>query len=261
MAAVARGRPSSVWLLCSILQGCSKRFDAGEPLLRVLCKGPQHHLLDRRWDRGDLLKQRRRGNSELLAEYLISLKRRLATEPFIRHDRERVLIARRAGLTLDMLRSHVRRCASEIERLQRRGVVSGHRDAKVTEQHLVIAAQQHILRLDIAVDQFCAMGMLERSGNLPDIGDHEGKWKYTSARMRLAQRPFRRIVHHEERRCALDPEVEDAHYVQVLELCDGARLFQELLSILHAQGGTQHLDGSKQLEMEVFPQVDVGKPT
>src|SRR5260370_8363424 len=163
MAAVARGRPSSVWLLCSILQGCSKRFDAGEPLLRVLCKGPQHHLLDRRWDRGDLLKQRRRGNSELLAEYLISLKRRLATEPFIRHDRERVLIARRAGLTLDMLRSHVRRCASEIERLQRRGVVSGHRDAKVTEQHLVIAAQQHILRLDIAVDQFCAMGMLERS--------------------------------------------------------------------------------------------------
>src|SRR5260370_1800845 len=124
-----------------------------------------------------------------------------------------------------------------------------------------MAAQQHVLRFDIAVDQICFMGTLERSGNLLDVGDHEGKWKHTSARMRLAQGPFRRVIHHEEWGGAIDLEVQDAHNVRVLELRDGARLLKELLSIMRAQRGVQHLDGSKRLEMEVFPQVDVGKPT
>lgn len=112
--------------------------------------------------------------------------------------------------------------------------MSGYHDAKVTKQYSIITVQQHILRFDIAMDQFSVMGMLERCRHLLDVGDHLVKRNHTSTRMRLAQRPFGNIVHHEKRRGSLDSEVEDAHNMQVLELRDDLRLAEELLFLLCA---------------------------
>src|SRR5260370_2948755 len=99
-------RGSSAPLPCSRLEGRGEGLDAGEPLLRVLRERPQHHLLDRRRDRGYFVVQRWRRNGELLIKRLIPLERALATEPLIHHDRERVLIAPCTGLSLLILRGH-----------------------------------------------------------------------------------------------------------------------------------------------------------
>src|SRR5260370_37943705 len=103
--------------------------------------------------------QWRWGNRDLLIEYLqsIPVKGWPPAEPLIDHNPERVLIARRWRLPLDVLGGPVVRCAGPVLRLQRGRAVRGDSDARVPEQEFPAAAQQYILRFDIAMDQLSSL--------------------------------------------------------------------------------------------------------
>src|SRR2546422_4865591 len=122
-------RGFSVRRLCSLLQGDGKGLDAFETLLRVFVERLEHHSLDSRRDRRDCVAQRRGRSRGLLIEHLygLTLKRRSAAEPLVDDDAKRILIARRAGLSLDLLRGHILRRAELILCLEGRGTVCNSR--------------------------------------------------------------------------------------------------------------------------------------
>ena len=89
----------------------------------------------------------------------------LSTEPFVDDHPQGILITRRLGFPLQLLRSQVERGSCDLLR-QRTGAVglrmgSQYRHAKITEQDLAPRAKQHIPRLDIAVDKMLLMGILQ----------------------------------------------------------------------------------------------------
>ena len=43
-------------------------------------------------------------------------------------------------------------------------------NAKIGEQNFIVGSQEHILRLDISMDQFLVMCILQSRSNLHDIG-------------------------------------------------------------------------------------------
>src|SRR6266853_1873165 len=116
--------------------------------------------------------QGRRRLPELLCGDLIKRapKRRLTAEPFVNDHAESILVTGWAWLALNLFRSQVEYgsrhrfrhllCASD-ERLR-----CEHGQAEVTEQHLITGTQQHILWLDITVDQVLVMGKLQGGSHL-----------------------------------------------------------------------------------------------
>jgi hypothetical protein len=71
-----------------------------------------------------------------------------------------------------------------------------HGEAKVTQQHLEVGVEQHILRLDIAVQEPLVMGVLQGGSHLLDIG-HDCLERQTGAwGMPLAEIAMRSMLHH-----------------------------------------------------------------
>src|SRR5258706_5706029 len=108
-----------------------------------------------------------------------AVKGTCSTQPFVHHDAQRVLVAGGNGLRLNLLRSHVSNrpcqvldtsCAVIVRTLRHQG------NAKVTEQHLVATAQQHIFGLHIPVNYLLLMSILKRGRNLVYVVDDCGKW-------------------------------------------------------------------------------------
>ncbi len=44
------------------------------------------------------------------------------------------------------------------------------RQSKIREQHILSSSQQHVLRIDIAVDKFLFVGVLQSVGHLLHVG-------------------------------------------------------------------------------------------
>jgi hypothetical protein len=57
------------------------------------------------------------------------------------------------------------------------------RDTEITEEKLVLRPQQHIVWLDIPVDQILIVNILQRSSDLLDIRDNGGERQAGTARM------------------------------------------------------------------------------
>ena len=72
-------------------------------------------------------------------------------------------------MLLDLLRSHVGNRAHHLLHALRSGAISDSGDAKVTEQDLASPPQQHVLGLDIAVDELFLVGVLQGIGHLLDV--------------------------------------------------------------------------------------------
>src|SRR5450755_842925 len=89
-------------------------------------------------------------------------KRPLATEPFVDDHAERIEIAAPARLPLQLLRRGVEHGPLEIAEGRRRGIeaLRDDGDAKVGEQHFTVWAEQHIVWLDVAVNQLVPVDIL-----------------------------------------------------------------------------------------------------
>ena len=55
--------------------------------------------------------------------------------------------------------------------------------AKIREQHFLLASHEHVLRLDIAVDELLLVGILQGGGHLLNIGDDLRQGQHTALRM------------------------------------------------------------------------------
>src|SRR5947207_572980 len=96
-----------------------------------------------------------------------SLKRKSTSEPLVDHDAQGILIGGCTGMSLDLLRCHIRQrpgdlLGADTSTLEKKG------DPKITEQDLVLPSDQHIFWLDIAMDHFGGMGIVECFRHLLD---------------------------------------------------------------------------------------------
>src|SRR5258708_2391502 len=116
-------------------------------------------------------------------------KRRLATEPFIDHDPKSILIAGLLRFASALLGSHIIGCSSCVIGTSERGPSSPreHGNPKVAQSQFSLPTNQHIVRLDVAMDHVLAMGILQCLGNLLYILHHCGEWHLRSLWMTSAQ--------------------------------------------------------------------------
>ena len=105
---------------------------------------------------------------------VIAIKGRMSTEPFVGDNRERILIACSLGMPLQALGSqicgrpgdcHVLFPGNLLSNLldldlQIPGITASDGDAEITQGHIVRSPGQHILWLDIVMDDVLFMGIL-----------------------------------------------------------------------------------------------------
>src|SRR5947209_20202507 len=96
---------------------------------------------------------------------------------------------------LYLLRGHIGNGASHILCSLITRTLGYNGDAEVTEQDFVASAQEHVLRLDITVDELFVMGVLEGVGNLLDVGDNSGQRKNGVPGMKMAQCAIGGVAH------------------------------------------------------------------
>src|SRR6266700_941812 len=108
---------------------------------------------------------------------------------------------------------------------ERGGAVSDGGYAKIREQHLLVLPDQYILRLDIAMDKFLFMRILQGCCHLLHI------------------------------------EIEHAHNRRMRKGSNGFGFLLEVLGLLTAQMSMQHLDGRLLLEPHMLSEVDLSIAT
>src|SRR6266571_1700992 len=148
----------------------------------------------------------------MLVNHLIegAAKRPGTREPLVDNDAQGVLVAGYTGHALQLLWSGVRDGALEVfqDSIQ---VLGFDGDTEIAEQNFVIWAEQHVVRFDVAMDQFLIMDVLQGIGNLLDIIYNGRKWEACTFRMLLAQVAFRSIVHNQERSVILYTKIKYRH--------------------------------------------------
>src|SRR5437660_8904025 len=92
---------------------------------------------------------------------LVALERTLSAKPLIGHNAEGILIAGKSGFALNLLWSHIGPCASMLLGTERFRSGSKQCDSEVTQQHLLILVEQHILWFDVPVDEIALMGIVQ----------------------------------------------------------------------------------------------------
>src|SRR6266571_1191303 len=81
-------------------------------------------------------------------------------QPFIDNDCQRILVAGRTRMRLDLFRGHIGDGASHILCILVAGTLSDNGNTEVAEQDLTTLAKQHVLWLDVPVNQLLVMGIL-----------------------------------------------------------------------------------------------------
>src|SRR5947209_3716486 len=87
-------------------------------------------------------------------------KRTISTEPFIHDNSQRILVACRTRLPLNLFWGHVRYSTDHFLLALRSGTLGNESNAKVTQQHFVASPQEHIFWLYVTMDQLFIMGTL-----------------------------------------------------------------------------------------------------
>jgi hypothetical protein len=118
-------------------------------------------------------------------------------------------------------------------------------NAKVTEQDLIAAAQQHVLWFDIAMDQSLIMSTLEGIGYLLRIGNHCRQRKRYPFRMALTQRAMRGKIHHQKGDIVFYAKLQNAHDVRVYQVRNEACFQAKASETLIVQLSTQYFNRSQ----------------
>jgi hypothetical protein len=131
-------------------------------------------------------------------------------------------------------------------------------NAKVREQYLLSSTHEHVLRLDITVDEFLLVRVLQGVSYLLDRRDNHRERDQATFRIAVPQRAMRGIVHDEKRHTLLHIEIEDTDDRGMSQRGDGLGFLLEVLGLNGAQMGMQHLDGCLLVEPHMLPEIDLG---
>ena len=191
-------------------------------------------------------------------DLVLALERHVAGEHLEEHDAQRVEV----GLAGD----------GAAERLLGRDVVGRAEHAAVGGQALLVQragdpevrdlrrallVDEHVLRLDVAVDDLALVRGAERARDLDRVGDRLGDRQARVAADALLERLALDVLEDDVRRrmvrVALLAGVDDADDVRVVELRDRARLAAEALELVGVAGdlAVHELDRDLALEHRV----------
>ena len=158
----------------------------------------------------------------------VALERRAAAEHLVEDDAEAVDVGARVDrLALDLLGREVLGRADHEARLGEVGALGRLGDAEVGDLHPAVAGEQHVGRLDVAVDEPGPVGGVERLG---DLGGQPGRLPRVDRRRvveALAQRAPGHQLHHDRLGAVLRAGVVDRDDARVGEAGGGDRLLAE----------------------------------
>src|SRR6266571_1851245 len=148
--------------LAGLFKGSGKGLDTDKALLRIFGKGLQHHLLDGGRDCGNLLPQGGRRSREMLRDDLPlgASKGADTRKPFVHDNSQGILVTGWSWLAPNLFWCHIGDRARHLLCAQGVFPMSDDCDAEITEQHLLVAPEQHILRLDVPMNQPHLMSVL-----------------------------------------------------------------------------------------------------
>ncbi len=137
----------------------------------AVSKRSRGSLARARWNtgssRGDTGRHLRIHVCGRLRRRALGLERPTARDQLVRDDAERIAVAGRGRLlALGLLGREVARSAENGPGHRQRGEPRCTRDPEVGDSHLVVAVEEEVPRLDVAVDDAVAMGGVERSSRL-----------------------------------------------------------------------------------------------
>ena len=116
-----------------------------------------------------------------------------------------------------------------------------------------MSAYQHILRLDIAVDELLLVRVLQGGSDLLHGGNNLSERNDTPLGIVPPQRAIGGVVHHQKRHPVLYIIIQDAHNGGMHQLRNRLGLLVEVLGLLAGQVGVQHLDRRLQSEPHMLP--------
>ena len=227
----------------------------GVTRLGALGHGAQHHMVDILGQPGA---QRTRGNRFLVEHLLHQIVQRVgiewlvAREQFIqRHTETEHVAVVRERLATHLLRGHVvgRTDRCRLHRLR----LAQQRRAKIGDLHVRAAGDHDVCRLDVAVDDTLAEGVLERSAaledHLHDVGDRQQLVRCGKLRKVAAHHQF----HGDMAGILLNHSIQDADDVRVLELSRQRSLIEELGTMHAAELGIAEHLGLDDLQRHFLP--------
>ena len=157
-------------------------------------------MLERRRHLRALLAQRRRRRREVLHRDLdraVAGERNLPGEHLVEDDPERVQVGALVDLrAARLLRREVLRGADDralLGHLAR----AGARDAEVRHLHVPLRVDEHVVRLDVAVDDAVAMREAKRREDLPRVVDGHRHRRRAAREDQLLQRAAVEVLHRD----------------------------------------------------------------
>jgi hypothetical protein len=144
-----------------------------------------------------------------------SLKKRLPAKPLIDHRSQGILVARPQRATTYLLRSHVIGRTFQLVCLEMLVAYSrrGKSDAEITKPDLAPWSKQHVLGLDITVDQPVIVYILQPARDLQDDGQDGADGECSPLRKMLLEIPARGILHHKVRGTTFNAKTEHSYDV------------------------------------------------
>ena len=236
-----------------------ERHRRGEPIGGDLRERALDGVLECVRDRRTHDLQRRRALTQMARDERLcgpAGEGRFAREHLVADATERVDVGTRIddGAAAGLLRAHVRRCPQREADLGDRGPVGTTRrprDPEVSD-HRPPAAQQDVLRLDVAVDHARLMRVRECRGHVAHDRQRVGKRQLHLALEPVPQRLARHERHDEVEQVAAAARVEEWNDVRVLERTRDGDL---ALEPFHADRGRQIGIDDLHRELALVPQV------
>src|SRR5947209_12483658 len=118
----------------------------------------------------------------------------------------------------------------------------------------MVTSQQHILGLNIPVNELLFMSVLQGLSDLFDIGDNRWYRHRRTCGMQLAQRSVRGIIHDQERGALFNAEFKYANDVRMYQATEITRLVEEILHNRAGHLGEEDLDGSHRQDIDGIAQ-------
>src|SRR6266487_1374322 len=98
-----------------------------------------------------------------------ALKGAFPTEPFIDHNSESILVTCKSRVAIKLFRCHVGYGTSHFLLGERNSTMSNRSYSKIAQEDLIRSVQKHIFGFDIAMNELIRVGIVQGSGELPEV--------------------------------------------------------------------------------------------
>jgi hypothetical protein len=237
-----------------------KVLHSGEPLSWLFGQGSEEHIFDLRRKIRECIPEGGRRTGTVLIKHLkgCSLKGSDATQPFVHHNAQGILITGRVRFPLDLLRSHIWNSATETLGAEGTGNGRGQCNAKVAEHQFTLWPDEHVLWFDIPVDHAPLMRILECIGQWFKVGCDLVQGQTGASGMTMVQGPAGSIVHDQVGDlCGADAKVKQLHNMRVSQTKGNLGLTDKSCQVFIYEREHLHCDVFSRLQ--VFAQVDFAK--